>query len=267
MKIGVQLYTLRRYAKNEQGINEVFKKVREMGYDTVQYSGLPSFPGEIKTETLKKLADDNGINISLTHVSLESIINETEKTAEEHIKLGCPTVGLGNMPRAPRTSRKELDKFIEDMNKAVDVLEKYNLGLAYHNHSFEFEKCEGEQIFDLLIKNFDPRIFFTMDTYWVKVGGEDPVEFMKKLDGRLRDIHIKDWTDKLNFVEKYLLHQKSMMKPIGGGKLDFKSIFAEGKRQGVHTAFIELDIAAKPYKALQQSTDYLNKLFPDKSVL
>ena len=32
MKIGVQLYTLRNYAKNEAQLNDVFKKVREMGY-------------------------------------------------------------------------------------------------------------------------------------------------------------------------------------------------------------------------------------------
>ncbi len=267
MKIGVQLYTLRNYAKGESGLESVFSKVREMGYDTVQYSGCPAFPEEIKTETLKKIADANGINICLTHVPVEKIFDQTEKTAEEHLKLGCPTVGLGGMPRPARTSPDELKKFIEKMNVAADKLSEFGLGLAYHHHDFEFNKCGDERIFDTLIREFDKKIFFTVDTYWAKVGGEEPVAWMQKLDGRIRDLHIKDWTDKVNFFVKFFLRQKQLMCPVGAGKLDFKSIFAEGKKQGVKTALIELDIAPKPYVALQQSTDYLNKLFPDKSVL
>ena len=267
MEIGVQLYTLRRYAQSESGLSDVFKKVREMGYGVVQYSGCPAFPEEIKTETIKKIADDNGVRISVTHVSAEKIFNETEKTAEEHLKLGCPTVGIGAMSREARTSPEELKKFVEKMNVAANKLSEFGLGLAYHNHDFEFNKCGDERIFDTIIREFDPKIFFTMDTYWVKVGGEDPVQWMKKLDGRIRDLHIKDWTDKVNFFAKVFLRQKQLMCPVGAGKMDFKSIFAEGKKQGVKTALIELDIAPKPYAALQQSTDYLNKLFPDKSAL
>lgn len=267
MKIGVQLYTLRRYAQNESGLENVFYKVREMGYDTVQYSGCPTFPEQIKTETIKKLADANGINVCLTHVSVDKIFNQTENTAEEHLKLGCPTVGLGCMPREARTDPEELKKFIEKMNVAAEKLSEFGLGLAYHNHDTEFYKCGEERIFDTLIREFDPKIFFTMDTYWVKVGGEDPVAWMKKLEGRIRDLHIKDWTDKVGFLSRFFFRQKQKMCPVGAGKLDFKAIFAEGKKQGVNTALIELDIAPKPYEALQQSTDYLNDLFPDKSLL
>ncbi len=267
MKIGVQLFTLRKYAQDEKGLDSVFSKVREMGYDTVQYSGCPVFPEKIKTETVKKLADANGINVCLTHVSVDKIFNQTEKTAEEHLKLGCPTVGLGCMPREARNSPDDLKKFIEKMNDAANKLSDFGLGLAYHNHAFEFKNCGTERIFDTLIREFDQKIFFTMDTFWVKFGGEDPVQWMQKLDGRIRDLHIKDWTDKVNFFIRFFLRQKQMMCPVGAGKLDFKGIFAEGKKQGVNTALIELDIAAKPYVALQQSTDYLNKLFPDKSLL
>ncbi len=261
MKVGVQLYTLRRYAQTESGLNNVFERVREMGYDTVQYSGCISFPNNIKTETVKKLADDNGIKICLTHVSTESILNKTEQVAEDHLKLNCPTVGVGAMPREARTSKVELHRFIDKMNIVVEELSKYNLGLAYHNHDFEFNKIDGERIFDTLIRDFDKRILFTMDTYWVKYGGEDPVGWMEKLNGRIKDLHIKDWTDKLNIIEKVFLRQKAKMCPVGSGKLDFKAIFAQGEKQGIENALIELDIAKKPYVALQQSTDYLNKLF------
>lgn len=264
MKVGVQLYTLRNYARTESGLNSVFNKVREMGYDTVQYSGCPKFPDEIKTETLKKMADDNGIKICLTHVPTDDVFGRTEKTAEEHLKLGCPTVGVGAMPREARNNVDELKLFVEKMNKAADVLSSYNLGLAYHNHDFEFKKCGNERIFDTIIREFDQKILFTMDTYWVKFGGEDPVKWMEKLNGRIKDLHIKDWTDKVNFIERVFLRQKAKMCPVGAGKLDFKAIFTQGEMQGIENALIELDIAPKPYVALQQSTDYLNKLFGNK---
>ena len=264
MEIGVQLYTLRMYCQGEKQLAETFRKVREMGYGVVQYSGCPPFPKEIKTETLKKISEDSGVRICLTHYPLDLIFNETEKTAEEHLKLGCPTVGIGAMPGEYRNSTAKVQEFVEKVNKAVEILDSYGLGLAYHNHDFEFKKVDGKRLFDIMIDDFDPRVFFTMDTCWVKAGGEDPVGWMQKLNGRMRDIHIKDWTDKLNIIEKLIWRKKGKMCPVGAGKLDFKGIFAEGEKQGINTALIELDIAPKPYVALQQSTDFLKKTFPEK---
>ncbi len=267
MKIGVQLYTLRQYGKTASDLAKTFAKVKEMGYDTVQYSGCATFPDKIGTKELKKIADDNGINICLTHVSSDRIFNQTEKLAEEHLAIGCPTIGLGSMPQEPRTDENALKKFIDDMNEACDKLSSFGLGLAYHNHALEFKKLGDKILFNHLLDGFDKRIFFTMDTYWVKCAKEDPIEWMKKLSGRIKDLHIKDWSDKLGFFEKFVWRDGCKMCPIGAGKLDFQAIFAQGKAQGVQTALIELDIAKKPFDALQQSTDYLNGLFPDKSLL
>ncbi len=267
MEIGVQLYTLRKYGKNTSDLAVMLPRVREMGYSVVQYSGCALFPSEIPTEELKKLMDDNGLTVTLTHVQADRIFNDTQRLCEEHLSLGCPTIGLGSMPGEARNNPDELKKFIEKMNKASEIIVQNGLRLAYHNHDGEFKKCGNEMIFETLLRDFAPDILFTMDTYWVRFAGYDPIEWIKKLSGRIKDLHIKDWTDQMNFIEKIFLRQKGKMCPVGAGKLDFKAIFAVAKESGVQNALIELDNAKKPYEALQQSTDYLNKLFPDKSVL
>ena len=47
--------------------------------------------------------------------------------------------------------------------------------------------------FDKLIKAFSPdELGFTLDTYWVQVGGADTCDWLKKLKGRVECIHLKD---------------------------------------------------------------------------
>ena len=43
MKIGVQLYTLRDFCKDTQSLSETLKKVADMGYTTVQLSGICAY--------------------------------------------------------------------------------------------------------------------------------------------------------------------------------------------------------------------------------
>jgi sugar phosphate isomerase/epimerase len=59
----------------------------------------------------------------------------------------------------------------------------------YHNHNIEFATLAGtDQLYkDFLIANTNPEnVFFEMDVYWVTVGGQDPVVYLKKYPGRFK---------------------------------------------------------------------------------
>ncbi|MBC7766325.1 MAG: sugar phosphate isomerase/epimerase, partial [Hyphomonadaceae bacterium] len=60
--LGAQLYTLREFAKTPKEIEQTFKKVREIGYTTVQASGI----GQIEASELRAIADATGIKIIIT---------------------------------------------------------------------------------------------------------------------------------------------------------------------------------------------------------
>lgn len=91
-------------------------------------------------------------------------------------------------------------------------------------------------------------VLFTPDTYWLKVGGVDPTEYISRMKGRVGVVHLKDY-DKGWPMAK--------MKEVGTGSFDFKAILDAAQQSGATSAVVELDFARKPYEALENSIQYL----------
>ena len=99
MKVGAQLYTLREYCQNVKDLDYSLGRVREIGYETVQISGV----GPIPAEKLRALCDRHGLEIVLTHTDPERILNDTQAVIREHETLGCRYIGIGMMPQKYRS--------------------------------------------------------------------------------------------------------------------------------------------------------------------
>jgi len=63
-----------------------------------------------------------------------------------------------------------------------------------------------------------------MDVYWLMVGGQDPVAYLKKYPDRFKVLHIKD---------EYVIGES--------GKLDFEAIFKQFYRNGYEDWFVEME--------------------------
>src|SRR5690348_12550865 len=83
-QIAVQLYTLRDHLKTPHDIVATLKKVRAIGYQAAQVSGL----GPISEEELVKIAADSGMVLCATHEDGATILNEPGKVVERLDKLG-----------------------------------------------------------------------------------------------------------------------------------------------------------------------------------
>ncbi len=92
---------------------------------------------------------------------------------------------------------------------------------------------------------------FIPDTFWIKVGGDDPVEFLDKVNGRVQTLHLKDYKKTLGVP---------IFRAVGKGILDFNNIIKKAEEIGVQNSVVELDLSPNPYKSLQFSLDYINKL-------
>ena len=84
-QLAVQLYTLRDFIKSPFDIAATFRKVREIGYEAIQVSGM----GPIAEEELVKIANDNGLVICATHENARTICEDTDKVIERLKKLNC----------------------------------------------------------------------------------------------------------------------------------------------------------------------------------
>lgn len=245
MLYGVQLYSLRKYCQTPEGVADVFRKVKDMGAETVQLSAICPMPAQ----ELKQLSQDNGINICGTHTAYNRIKDELDKVAEEHLTFGAEIVGLGCMPSEYRGSLEGIKRFEDFANNTASRLAPYGLKFAYHNHNFEFKKENGETHYDHLIQNTDQSVQFILDTYWVRFAGYDPCAYIAKLKNRLDLLHLKDYK-KVFFLP--------LMKEVGYGSIDFGAVIKAAEDAGTKYAVAELDISKDPLKSTKMSMDYIN---------
>ncbi len=190
MKIGAQLYSVRTKCDTVKGIEETFKTMKKLGYQSVQVSGFPYDANEVK-----KIADDIGIHIGLTHTAIPDIIEKTDEVIEKHKILGADMVGIG-APVGYMDENRVIDykKLIADLSPAVKKINDAGLLFGYHNHHFEF--LGPENVLDILFEQTSWN--FILDTGWVKRAGKDPVEYIKKYASRLKYVHLKDFVKNSN---------------------------------------------------------------------
>ena len=139
----------------------------------------------------------------------------------------------------------------EILNKIGEICKERELIFCWHNHNKEFIPMEEGLPFDWLMKHTDKNLVkCEMDIYWVKKGGADPVEVLKKYKNRYGSLHVKDMTG----------DAQQTFADVGSGIIDFPSVFSEAAAQGIQHYFVEKDDARNGMETLKKSAEYLKKL-------
>jgi sugar phosphate isomerase/epimerase len=101
---------------------------------------------------------------------------------------------------------------------------KAGLAFAYHNHDFEFVDYNGENGYNIIMRETDPALVkLQMDLYWIMHSSKlGPSDLFKKQPGRFVMWHIKDM-DKVS--RDY--------SELGNGSIDFTVILPEASRAGL----------------------------------
>ncbi len=245
--IAAQLFTLREYTKTEEGLNKTLEKVKNIGYNAVQVSGI----GPIEPEFVKECADRHDLIICATHIGFDRLQNNLESVISQHKLWNCSYVGIGSMPEIYRADQGGYARFAKEASEYGRQLAKSGLTLIYHNHSFEFKKQGNITGMQILFEESDPdALQFELDTYWVQAGGADPVEWIKKMKGRMDVVHYKDMA---------LGDQNQpIMAEVGEGNLNWKGILAASMEIDAKWCAVEQDVCQRdPFESLQISRNNL----------
>ncbi len=250
MKIGVQLYTTHKFCQTLDDLSETLKKVADIGYTTVQVSGTCAYEADWLAEQLKA----TGLTCGITHYNYDRILHDTAKVVQEHNTFGCRYIGVGGLVGGVAG----LDGFLKDAKPAAQLIHASGCQFMYHNHSWEYENKvpDGRTVMEFLSDNFTAEeMCFTLDTYWVKYGGYDPLDEIKRLKGRLPVVHYKDM--------KVLDDGTKQMQWIGNGNtMDFEKLTEAFAAAGTKLAYIEQDDCngEDPFVCLKNSYDYLRSI-------
>ena len=258
--IGIQLYTLRN--EIEKDPVSTIKQVAANGYQQVELFGFPN------ADAMVSAARDAGLAIHSAHFEWDSVVNPKDAAMSDFsiILDKAKSTGLSHLviPYLQDGNRKTLDdyrKVAANANQAAAMANQVGIQLSYHNHNFEFAPLEGgKRGYDIFIDEFSPEMKFEVDVFWVKAGGVDPVTLIKKLSGRVSQLHLKDLKDGLRLPTYSTGVPNDAFQELGDGIIAMEPIIVAAKTAGVAHCHVEQDQSPDPLASIRQSMDYLKKL-------
>ncbi len=246
--LAAQLYTLREYTKTVDDIRTTFARVRGMGYEAVQVSGM----GPVEPEILRDIAEETHLQIIATHIPYGRIVEEVEAVIAEHKLWGCRHVAIGGLPQEFR-SEEGFSRFAREASQAARPLIDADLTFSYHNHSFELQRFGGRTAMQILVEESDPEtFFFEIDTYWIQHGGGNPVSWLQALKERMHIVHLKDMA---------MEGSKQLFAEVGEGNLEWDAILSACRQADIEWYIVEQDTClGDPFDSLKKSFDNLRAM-------
>lgn len=276
-KIGVQMMMLKGKVE-EIGVYETLRRVRELGYRSVEVSQIPMTAHNVSE--LKRAGADFDIEIAALSAALEptmpgmageTLAGDFEKIVADCKTLNCRYLRIGMLPIKLMGDKEKIMEFVGKAEAAAERLAEHGIELYYHNHHIEFQKYDGEYLLDI-IKNNTRRIGFELDVHWIHRGGENPVSVIRRYAGRIALLHLKDYRigpmdmsflesgDRSRFMQAF--SNVIQFAEVGEGSLDMKAIIEAGLESGSRYFLVEQDdvYGRDPFDCLKTSADNLRKL-------
>lgn len=241
MTYSLQLYTLRNAL--EKDLPGTIQRVAEIGFAQVEPYNFAATAKE-----LGEALQANRLTAPSGHAPLLS--QDQDQIFAAARDLGMETVIEPYIPAEHWQSAEDIQATAEKLNAAARKASVYGLRVGYHNHAWELESViDGQTALEYFAGLLDPEVVLEVDTFWVAVGGQDPVEVLTRLGDRVRLIHIKDGP---------LTTDTKAQLPAGKGKVPVLDVIAAAKSLEVGVVEFD-DYSGDIFDGIAQSLAFLQK--------
>ncbi|MBB6096469.1 sugar phosphate isomerase/epimerase [Povalibacter uvarum] len=230
--LGIQFFTFNALAiQGWTKFSEAMGIARNLGYEEIQFAGLMGNSPEL----VRKRADELGLRLRTLHIGNDqvrafwapggSIVDAQDavytptgivQVARVNVPiardLGCKWAVVAGSGARNMQSLAAVKQMCAALNQAHEIAAQAGIGLSYHGHRPEFSVLEGENVFDVMLRETHPAIRFELDVAWVAAAGADPVALIERHAARIVSFHLKDWT------------AQGKAATAGDGSIDFKAI-------------------------------------------
>lgn len=242
-QIALQLYTLRSILPND--FDGIMRKVAAAGYDGVETAGFAGTTPEKAGKLFKELK----LTACSAHIP-PPVGDKKNEVIETMRAIDCKTIVNTQIGPDDVKTPELIKKTVDRLNAAYLACRENGFAMGIHNHYWEYIKTDFGYPYQIMIKSLDAGIFFELDTYWIKTGGVDPVEVVRKAGARASYLHIKDGP---------AVTGKPQVA-VGDGVMDFKSLLAAAG-SNPKWLIVEMDeVATDPIEAIKKSCTYLRGL-------
>jgi len=249
LRVGAQLIIWGR--RIESDLLGVLDEVSSLGYEGIE-CGTETF--NVVSDAKEVLAS-RGLSLAGLHTGIGAVDREEVERAIATLENleGQYLIfsGAGGRENTDENYLKN-SKRLEEYGK---LARRHGITVCYHNHWQEI--VNDERGIRLILENTDPEhVALCVDTYWVKHGGEDPLEFIKKHQERVVYLHLKDGTT------EGMRKTPPEFLELGRGIIDFPAILEAAKSLNIEWAVVEQDrTSLTPKESMAISRRYLKEKF------
>lgn len=255
MKLGAQVYSVRKYIQTPEEYGNTLKQLKALGYDTVQHAGAEITDPYL----LRDLTQEAGLSHVCPNLGNDLVLETPEKAIECIKVLGCDSLML---PFVPCDAMATLESFLAGwapFEKSLNKLQEAGIRLCYHNHAFDIAPMFDSSLsfVDYLLEN-KPDWEFILDVAWSQYAGVDTLAYMEKIGSRMNCIHFKDFLPSVNH------NNRPVFCACGNGKVALDIYAEKVKSLGIENVIVEQDNAQDypdPFGQMAQSAATLRKLF------
>lgn len=244
-KIGIQLYTVRSALKND--VERTLARLAGIGYREVEFAGYFDVPAT----QLRAMLDRHGLSAPAAHVDHGALRAAPDRVFDDALALGHRWVIVAWLPPREHGTLDAWARRADEFNRFGALAKARGMRFAYHNQEFDFTPLDGGNGMDTLLARTDAALVdFELDLFWIAKAGHDPIAYLRKANGRVPMVHVKDMD----------ASPQKRMVDVGAGILPFTRIFAEGEKLGLRHFFVEHDEPGDPFASANASFRHLDAL-------
>ena len=252
--IAIQVYSIRDAA--EADFVGTMKAIKEMGYSGVELAGTYG----MTAVQIKEILDEVGLTLVSAHLGADLMWDDA--LMADYAATGMPYIAVPwfHKPTDPAFLADNIEKF----RVLGERCRSFGLQLGYHNHDFELAEVPGDGrcALEAYYEEIPADLLQTqLDLCWVKVGGKDPVDFLRRFPHRAPTVHLKDYvggpTDTTTGTEAFEL------RPVGYGCQDIQGLLEAAEAVGTRWVIVEQDQPSMGLSRMEcaaKSAEYLLSL-------
>jgi sugar phosphate isomerase/epimerase len=246
---GFQVWTVKdRLVKDFPG---TLKMMAALGYQTVEMCSPPGYIGsgfeplvKMKAAEMKKIVNEAGLVLESTHYGMGELRDNLNERIDFALESGQKQMICSSFWIPEKATISDWQKAADELNEIGAKAKNAGIQIGFHNHHREFEKVDGQLIYDVLMDRFDKEMVKMQFQVAVISIGYKAAEYFNKYPGRFISAHLADWST---------VSQKQV--PIGQGVVDWKEFFSAAEKCGVKNYFVEMDP-----ETFKDSANYILKL-------
>jgi sugar phosphate isomerase/epimerase len=227
------------------------KMMADMGYESVEMCSPPGYVSSgfgtlqhLKATEMKKIINDAGLTCVSCHYGFKELKDNIEDRLDFANELELEQMVISSFGVSKDAPLDDWKKAADEANQLGERSKTHGLPIVFHNHNLEFEKRDGQLIYDVLLERLDPALVKMQFQLWVIIAGYKAADYFRKYPGRFISAHLYDWAG---------VGQEQVA--IGKGKTDWNDFFKACKEGGVKNTFVEMQMPL-----LKESAQYLKKL-------